>query len=268
MGLHFIAGALALAFLVQAAKAEDGADVCSLEAAAPVEIAAIDRDLDLLTAEGRRLALSGLEFPTDAPSREMARAFLADRLAPGRLAFLAPASAGSDRWGRLPAGLFVAGEDGEEPLVSLARAVLRAGLARFRPDPAAFACRDGLLAAETEARERRLGLWAKDEYVVVDAARRDRLMGRKGMVVVEGVVSGTGEAGGSIYLNFGPRRGADFAVVIRKRNLETFVRANRGPRMLTGRRVRVRGLIDTGSLPRMELLSPAQIELLGAGGAP
>ena len=49
------------------------------------------------------------------------------------------------------------------------------------------------------------------------------------MVVVEGVVGGIGEAGGSLYLNFGPRRGADFAVVIWKRNLETFERAGAPP---------------------------------------
>ncbi|HEY8261964.1 MAG TPA: nuclease (SNase), partial [Methylosinus sp.] len=63
-------------------------------------------------------------------------------------------------------------------------------------------------------------------------------------------------------------RWADFAVVIWKRNLETFEQAGLRPRRLSGRRVRVRGLIDTAYGPRMELVSPAQMEIVGAPAAP
>ena len=242
------------------AAAQEASGVCALEAAVPIEIAAVGADLDLSTMDGRRLALAGVELPSGAAARETSRRFLAERLGAGRLVFLAAAAAAPDRWGGVPAGLFVEGE--RAPLVSLAQELLEAGLARFRPDPAAFACRNGLLAAEAQARRRKLGLWASGEYHVVDAGRPEALSGQTGMVLVEGVVGAIGEAGGSLYLNFGPRRG-DFAVVIWKRNLETFVRAGTSPRMLTGRRVRVRGLIDTAFGPRMELVSPAQIELLG-----
>lgn len=256
------AGALALC----AARA--GASPCALEEAAPVEIAALDdAELDPLTRDGRRLVLSGVEFPSDAAMRETARAYLARRLAPGRVAFLALAERAPDRWGRLPAGLFVEGEGNEEPLVSLAEALLREGLARFRPDPAAIACRNGLLTAEQKARSGELGLWASGEYHMLDAGRPETLLRRKGLVIVEGVVDSIGEAGGSLYLNFGPRRWRDFAVVIWKRNQEIFERAGVRPRMLAGRRVRVRGLIDTGFGPRMEIFSPAQIELLGDSAA-
>jgi endonuclease YncB( thermonuclease family) len=246
------------------APAEEIAALCVMEEAAPVEIAAVDPDLDLLTQDGRRVALAGVDVPAEPQLRERARARLQQRLAPGRLAFLTLAAAAPDRWGRVPGGVFVEGEASEAALTSLAESLLREGLARFRPDPAAFPCRNGLLAAESEARRRGLGLWAAGEYVVVDAGRPDRLQGRKGMVVVEGVIGGIGEAGGSLYLNFGPRRWADFAVVIWKRNLETFERAGLRPHMLSGRRVRVRGLIDTVYGPRMELVSPAQMEIVGA----
>ncbi|OAI24251.1 nuclease (SNase) [Methylosinus sp. R-45379] len=243
-------------------SAQEAAGVCALESAVPVEIAAPGFDLELWTMDGRRLTLSGLELPPGAAARESLQRFLAERLRAGRLVFLASPTATPDRWGAAAAGLFVEGEGSDAPLVSLAEAAIAAGLARFRPDPAAFACRNGLLAAEEQARRRKLGLWTSGEYHILDAGRPETLFGKKGMVLVEGVVGAIGEAGGSLYLNFGPRRG-DFAVVIWKRNLETFVRAGTSPRMLTGRRVRVRGLIDTAFGPRMELVSPAQIELLG-----
>ncbi|MBY6240531.1 thermonuclease family protein [Methylosinus sp. Sm6] len=236
---------------------------CSLEESAPVEIAAVDADLDLLTQDGRRIALAGVEFPA-GPLRERSRARLEARLAAGRLAFLSAAAAVPDRWGRIAGGLYVEGEGDEAALASLAEALLREGLARFRPDPAAMPCRNGLLAAEAEARRRGLGLWTAGEYVVVDAGRPDLLAGRTGMVVVEGVLGGIGEAGGSLYLNFGPRRWADFAVVIWKGNIEAFERSGLRLRTLSGRRVRVRGLIDTAYGPRMELVSPAQMEIVGA----
>lgn len=246
------------------ATAQEG--LCALEAAVPVEIVAVSEEPDLSTMDGRRLALAGVEPPASAAAREAARRFLAERVGAGRLAFLAAVATSPDRWGRIPSGVFVEGRGSEAPLVSLAEALIAAGLARFRPDPAAFACRNGLLAAEAQARGRKLGLWASGEYHILDAARPETLFGQKGMVLAEGVVGAIGEAGGSLYLNFGPRRGTDFAVVIWKRNLETFAGAGTSPRLLTGRRVRVRGLIDTVSGPRMELHSPAQIELLDDAG--
>jgi hypothetical protein len=262
----FLAGALALCAATPAAGEE--AAPCGMEEAAPAEIAAVDADLDLLTQDGRRVALSGVDFPAEEGLRARARARLEERVAPGRLVFLALHSSAPDRWGRLAGALFVEGEPGQAALVSLAEALLREGLVRFRPDPAAFGCRNGLLAAEAAGRGRALGLWAAGEYVVVDAGRPDLITGRKGMVVVEGVVGGIGEAGGSLYLNFGPRRWADFAVVIWKRNLERFEQAGLRPRQLSGRRVRVRGLIETAYGPRMELVSPAQMEIVGRVAAP
>lgn len=239
-------------------------ELCSLEAAVPVTVASIDSDFDILLDDGRRLALAGLEFPAATPGALHLRLEVHKQLSArliGRLAFLDAGSAGPDRWGRIPARLYSSGE-GVDALVSLGEALLAAGLARFRPDPAAFACRNGALLAERAAREQRLGLWASADYFVVDASRSEAFLNRKGMIVVEGVISGIGDAGGSIYLNFGPRRGVDFAAVIRKRNLGTFEQAGLSPRMLTGRRVRVRGLIETRFGPRMEIASPAEIELI------
>jgi hypothetical protein len=266
MRVGLIAGALACwaSFACGGERSSADSTSCSLEQVAPVEIAAIDSEFDILTDDGRRVALVGLEIPADPSLREQARAFLTARLGSGRLAFLALASSVPDRWGRLAGGLFIVGEGADGPLVSVAERLLRAGLSRFRPDAAAFACRNAFLAAEREARDRRLGVWANDEYVVGDARMGDALLRRKGMVLVEGVVAGVGETAGSLYLNFGAKRGADFSVVIWKRNLENFVQAGVDPRKLVGRRVRVRGLIDRTFGPRMEIAGPAELEMVDA----
>lgn len=238
--------------------------LCSTEEAVPSKIVAIEEDLALLTDDGRRVVLAGLEFPSNVELRERSRARLSALLADEPLVFLAVGASAPDRWGRLAAGLFVLGEGAEASLLSVGELLLRSGMARARPDAAAIACRNDFLAAERHARDQRLGVRASGDYVVIDAGRREALLDRKGMVLVEGVVSGTGEAGGSLYLNLGPRRGVDFAVVIWKRNLEAFERAGLRPRMLVGRRVRVRGLLDTRFGPRMEIATPAEIEVLDA----
>lgn len=244
---------------------------CSLEKAVPAAVAVVDDDLDLLLDDGRRAVLSGLEFPLagDAPERAEAARRLAGRLVGGTV-FLAALSGGVDRWGRAPVAAFAPEDDASEsPLVNVGAALLDAGLARFRPDRPAADCSGAYLAAEALAREARRGLWARPEnaplaVVEAEAVNRnsEQFVNRKGMILVEGVVRSVKETRGAFYLNFGSRRANDFAVVILRRNLGMFERVELFPKALAGRRARVRGLIETGSGPRMEISSPAEIELL------
>lgn len=245
---------------------------CSLEQAVPVTVARVEADLDILLDDGRRAALTGLEFPASARG---ALALLSGWLA-GKQAFLAAASASPDRWGRIPAWAFAAsGEGAAAPLVSVGEALLGAGLARFRPDPPAAPCAKAYLAAEQSARAQKLGLWADPDYALLDMSgaaasvnqNNEAFLNRKGMTLVEGVVHSIGEARGTIYLNFGPRRARDFALVISRRDLGMLEQSGLSPRTLIGRRLRVRGLIETSIGPRMGVSSPAQIELLDAAPA-
>ena len=114
--------------------------------------------------------------------------------------------------------------------------------------------------------------WRMDEAVrhhnpeisVADCTDRDALLRRKGMVVVEGAIRSVGETPGAIYLNFGEKRASDFAVVISRRNLAMFTGSGIDPRALAGRRARVRGLIETGFGPRIEISDPTEIEIADA----
>jgi len=251
------------------AAPETGA--CSLENTTPATVAAVDEDFDLLLDDGRRAALSGLEFPPESDLRADARKRLSDWLA-GRDVFLGALTAEPDRWGRIPVRLFATrGEGPEAPLVSVGETLLEAGDARFRPDSAAANCAKDYLAAEAPARAAPRGLWTDPAMRPIDPEAPKSgliLSARRGMAIVEGVIHSVGESHGAIYLNFSAKRIGGFSVVISRRNLAMFAKAGFDPLTLSGRRARVRGLIETGFGPRMELSSPAEIELVDAVGAP
>jgi endonuclease YncB( thermonuclease family) len=244
---------------------------CSLEHAVPETVAKVGSDLEILLDDGRRITLSGLEFPQLGADASRIRDEAFRRLSAWlsrKQAFLAALTTGADRWGRFPARLYAAGEGAGSPLTGVSETLLAEGLARFRPDKAASDCAMRFLAAERIARERSSGLWSSPDYAPVDANDPQAFRERKGMLVAEGVVQSTGEAGSLIYLNFGPRRGVDFTVVILKRNSGVFERAGLSPRKLNGRRVRIRGMIETSYGLRMEVASPAEIEVLEDGTSP
>ena len=247
------------------AAAEDGP--CSLAQATPVNVAVVDEDFELLLDDGRRVAIAGLEFPLPGSgagkSRERASRRLSDWLV-GEQVFLGALAPAPDRWGRTPAQAIAAADGAPDaPLVSVGAAMLAEGLARFRPDPLATPCASVYLKAESVARDGHLGVWATDPVLEIPAdpgAPAPVLTGRKGMTVVSGVVRSIGETRGAIYLNFG--RSRDFAVVISKRNAAIFAQNGIIPQTLTGRRIRVRGLIETNYGPRMEIAAPSELELL------
>jgi endonuclease YncB( thermonuclease family) len=243
---------------------------CSLAGAQAATVVEVDADLEPMLDDGRRISLAGLDFPQGegdrAKLRKAALARLSSWLA-GADVFVEAFASAPDRWGRVPAQIVApAAPTPEAPLVSVGAALIAEGFARFRPDPKAAACAKTYLAAESFPREHKLGFWALDpeiEVSSVDPAAVEALARKKGMATVSGTVQSVGETASAIYLNLGSRRRADFAVVISKRNLGIFSRDRIIPHALSGRRVRVRGLIETNYGPRMQISSPAEIELVG-----
>jgi hypothetical protein len=237
---------------------------CSLEDTVPATIAFIDVGFEFLLDDGRRVFLPGLEYPEDQPPRAAANKRFSSLVA-GRDAFIQALATSPDRWGRIPALVFFAPEDG--PLVSAGELLLSEGLARFRPDPYAEVCADRYRAAEEQGRAERKGVWTSADNEIIKLSKdlnrnSEALLNRKGMILVEGVVFSVGQARGATYLNFGPRRNQDLTLVISQRNLAMFERVGVVPKTLAGRRVRARGLIDTNFGPHMELVVPSQLEVL------
>jgi DNA/RNA endonuclease YhcR with UshA esterase domain len=80
--------------------------------------------------------------------------------------------------------------------------------------------------------------------------------------IVEGKVVSVRESGATIYVNFGRRWDEDFTVTISKRNERLFAGSGLMPKSLTGRRVRIRGVVEERGGPWIEAILPGQIEIV------
>jgi len=204
--------------------------------------------------DGREVKLAGIE---PASTRRDGIAAL-EQLIAGRPVTLRGDSDAPDRYGRQPAFVF-AGDDQQ----SVQGQLLARGQALVAIDVGAADCRAELLAAEARARLDRRGVWA-DPAVIKNAENPGDILSRMGQfTVVEGRVVSVREVGATIYLNFGRRWTRDFAVTISRRMLASFGAQGVNPKALETKRIRVRGWIERGGGPRIEVRQVGQIELSG-----
>ncbi|MBL8588859.1 MAG: nuclease [Methylobacteriaceae bacterium] len=252
---------MAVAILLATASPAPAQDCRPAEGgAATAQIVAVTERFDFALDDGRLARAAGLApAPPDFGGRpaEAARATLQAAVGgrPARVEIVGPV----DRWGRVPALIFLtagagAGEAGE--------AALAIGAARVGDGREAGRCAAARLAAEAQARAAGLGLWADPYYAVVAAEDRPGLALRIGQfALVEGRIRRVGAGRQRFYLDFGPRRD-DFTVTVVKKAAASF-QANGAPlSALAGARVRVRGLIEPGPTPRIDLVSPGALEVL------
>ena len=231
-----------------------------------LRIEAIDERLEITLEDGRRLRLAGLEPPRasagdparPARARDQLRGWL---MRPGLRVDLELLAAVPDRWNRRPARLFAPGGDGASQ--SVAEALVEAGLARVEIDAHARPCLRALLALEGKARQGGLGLWRDPAFAVMPATDREAMALRTGqMLLVQGLVSGVGAAASRVYVNFGPIRTVDFAASVGRLNVAAFEKSGVFLSSLTGKVVRVRGLLETQFGPQIELADPEAIEIV------
>lgn len=244
-----IALAAVLAFTVTAAAAEDR---CAPQDGIVATVASVRDGRSLLLSDGREVRLAAIEVPLTMEVAAMAE--LGQRTAGGKIA-LSPLSPATDRYGRLVMLAFEAGDRN----VSIDASMVARGLAlaALRSDTP---CSAMLKSAETSARRAKLGLWAKTENIGADNPAAI-LTGRGGFAIVEGKVLSVRESGGTIYLNFGRRWSEDFTATILKRNERKLIEAGVMPLKLTGRTVRIRGVIEERGGPWIEITAPEQIEM-------
>jgi hypothetical protein len=152
--------------------------------------------------------------------------------------------------------------DGEELFAQ--GEMLASGVARVGDRVGSRSCAAELLEREAAARRARLGLWADPYYEVLNAETPADVLARKGrFALVEGKVVSVRESGATIYVNFGRRWSEAFSVTVLKRNERNFAAAGLDLSGLTGRLVRVRGIVEqrgTSGSPSIEALHPEQIE--------
>ena len=125
------------------------------------------------------------------------------------------------------------------------------------------ACAAELAAAEAAARQSKRGLWA-GSAAIKNAESGDDILARVGQfTVVEGKVLSVRQAGSVTYINFGRRWTRDFAVTISRRVLPAIEAAGISPKALENRLIRVRGVVEGHTGPRIEVLRVGQIEVAG-----
>lgn len=208
-------------------------------------------------ADGRRLVLVDIALPPPrAPGdfAERARTVLANLAPAGSAITLRFAGAPQDRYGRVLAEGFVGGRwlQGE---------LLQQGLARVEGRADERTGLAAMLAIEAAARQARRGLWAFSAFAVRQAdelSRRDA----DAFQIVEGRATQAAKAGGAVYVNFGPDWHTAFTLRIAGPELKLCRAAGLDPLTLAGAALRVRGFVEGGHRPLMEITFPEQIERL------
>ena len=180
----------------------------------------------------RRRSLAEVEEAKDALTR----------LASGKEVELRYGGTKTDRHGYALAHVFVV--DGASRLW-LQQEMIKAGLARVYSFPDNRACVRELLASESEARAKGLGVWGSPVYRIESADDVDRL-GRLTQTyqLVEGRVLSVGEGAGRVYLNFARDWKSDFTISVARKDVSAFQAEGIDLKALAGRRVRVRGWVD------------------------
>ncbi len=266
-GLALAASFAILAILVAptaAAAPRKGLGACPAQGESSARVTGVDERLDLALADGRIVHLAGLDPPRptpEAPERDsQARELLAAKIRAQNID-LTPLAQKPDRWGRIPALAFLQGA--EEPERSIALILLRAGLARVKPQAEIRPCLKAWLAAEAEARAGRLGLWADPYYAIIAADDSSGFAEKAATdVIVEGRLANVVSSQIGLRLQFGSGHGRGFSVIILQRNVRIFEQAAMKFNSLVGRSLRVRGLLDTRFGPQIEIVSPDEIELI------
>ena len=224
---------------------------CQLMPAGSVTVTGARDGRTLMLADGRELRLAAIEAPPES------RAALQALAGAGQLR-LATLGEASDRYGRVVAFAFP-GEAGE----SLQQALIAQGRARVASRVGDRTCAQNLLAAERAARAARRGLWGDPNFAPLAAENTTGIQARAGQfALVEGKVLSVRESGATIYVNFARRFREGLSVTVLRRLSRGFASAGVDVKALEGRRVRVRGFIERGRGPVIDVSHAEQIELI------
>ena len=166
-----------------------------------------------------------------------------------------------DRWGRIAAQVYVAPRESHSE-AWLQAFLLEIGASRLVPEPDVKPCWKSLKAEEDRARTAKTGLWGAPNAVFSPEDPAAILKKRGELAMVEGTIIGVGESRAVFYLNFGRSWRNDFTVLILKRQAKLFDSAGLKPQALAKKRVRVSGVVDGQTGPRIEASMPEQIEVL------
>lgn len=241
------------------------APICTPPAVAGQSVAAgPGADGSLTLSDGGRLVLSGIAVPTrlsPVPGLAEAGGVAAAEVLEGR--FIAIGTAGHDRFGRATGSAALLPDHAEEAAQDLATALIAAGAGYAVPEGPA-ACISARLAAETEARAARRGIWAVPG-AMAQAGDEAALGLRAGLyAVAEGRISAAGATRDRVFLNFGERWREDFTVIMDRDDFSIIFGDGLDLALLRGTLVRVRGVVREDGGPAIFVTTAGSIERISA----
>jgi hypothetical protein len=263
----FLSASLGIVLTVSTSRAQPLSSArqrtdCTAEAQ-PDRLQGLSQEGDLILASGRSAELVGIRLPDGTPYREQALSWLQVRLGE---AILVVAAARPDRWNRF--SVRIRSPDKTSPL-DWSHGLIEAGLAITDPGLDETFFLPELLALESTARERRLGLWADDRYKPMGVDQPERLRDRIGnFVLVEGRVRSIGERKQRTYLNFGGLWAEDFTIIIPRKTWKQMSDRGMGAEALKGQRIRARGILQPWQGTAFSIVIPDMIERLEGGRLP
>lgn len=238
-----------------------------LDGGMPGVVARVEPPFDLRLADGRLVRIAGLD-PDLADPGSAIEADVRERLSRwlgGQTVRVLPLDAAPDRWGRTRAAVFTAdAASGDGPAVSVAEALLDAGLARARPREGIAPCWTVYTRLEADARDAHRGLWADPERGLVAATDTAALRARIGSyVVVEGTIASLHDVRGRTYLRFAGISPGGLTASLDRRTSQRLARSGASPTAWLDHRVRLRGVVDDRWGLAIEITAPEQVEVVG-----
>lgn len=240
---------MALAAPAHAADAD-----CRPAGAEPAEIASITRQGTFRLRDGRELTLAHL-LPLDSSLAEdhgsgtaQLRAWLA-----GQKMSWKPAGE-PDRWGRIPANLFLQEPDGREPPFWLQAGLAQQGWAALWPGRMPAVCMARLLAAERRAMAGSRGHWAAEVqagHLARLASNPDGAIGLRMAAVFRIRSVRSGRLGS--FVNFVPSLHGSPSLFLTARQMEAFRHAQRDPFSWQGKRVLLRFVVPIQGIGRIRI---------------
>lgn len=219
--------------------------------------------LTLKLEDGRFIHLAGLDFP-DLDFYEpgdltiTAVEILNDFLKGRHVVIYQTSSKDSGRINRM--GHHIAHITRHDKEVWIQGMLISLGLARVRtteynPDMA-----NQMLQLEEKARTNKDGLWGMEQYKILTPNQAEQHIGS--FQIVEGVIKNVSRQNNTIYMNFGGNWRDDFTISLTSTDLKSFTKEKLFPQDWNGKRIRVRGWIESWNGPHIKIDHPARIELL------
>ncbi len=138
--------------------------------------------------------------------------------------------------------------------------LLSLGVARVRTTKYNPEMATQMLALENKARQEKAGLWAMEKYAILTPEQAKEHIGS--YQVVEGVVNSVSMHRNKLYLNFGHNWKDDFTIGISAFDERDFKQHKFEPRRWSGKKIRVRGWVESYNGPYIEIDHPERVETL------